>query len=84
MLLNNDAKEGKQMTHLVSGCRKRTLHILQTKFADPQPSVWYAGIFFRKRRIIPRLNVVRTEPNAPYSEDARLEFDRWDGRAPWC
>lgn len=70
-------------TYLMPSRRKRTLHILQTEFTDPHPSIWDTGILFWKRRIIPRLDIVGTEPNASYSEDTWFESERRYG-CSWC
>jgi hypothetical protein len=72
------------MTHLMPSCCKGTLHILQTELADPQPPIWYARILLRERRVIPCFDIVWTEPNAPYSEDARFKFERWHRRPSGC
>ena len=62
--------------------RERALHILQTKFTYPQLPIGYAAILLSKRRIIPSLDIIRTEPDVPYSQNARLEFKSAGGMEP--
>ena len=61
-------------THLMPYRLEPALHILQAELAYPQPPIRDRRILFRKRGIIPRLDVIRPEPDRSYSKDPRFEF----------
>ena len=67
-------------THLMSYRLEPTLHILQAKLAYPQPPIRDRRILFRERGIIPRLDVIRPEPDRSYSKHPRFEFRSLEGR----
>lgn len=67
-------------THLMPYRLEPTLHILQAKLAYPQPPIRDRRILFRKRGIIPRLDVIRPEPDRSYSKHPRFEFRSLEGR----
>lgn len=48
----------------MSGRLKPTLHVLQAKLANPQLSVRYGRIFFRKRGIVPGVYIILTKANS--------------------
>ena len=61
-------------TYLMPNRLEPTLHILQAKLTYPQSPIRDRRILFRKRSIIPRLDIIRPEPDRSYSKDPRLEF----------
>jgi hypothetical protein len=67
-------------THLMPYRLEPTLHILQAKLAYPQPPIRDRRILFRERGIIPRLDVIRPEPDRSYSKHPRFEFRSLEGR----